>query len=280
MKRSFKDFAVFGGRPEFATPLVVGRPNDHLPEAVRDRSLPLAERVAALAGRRPAGNRSTSSNTPPRAPSMTQSIRPAVAAIAGGHAAGIDRSTVFRSPVSGAASETIRLVRSARSEHVVPAPLPAPRMPMLSPSGAASYQPTDGPMASVSPESSAGRSEHVSRQSSPVVRRREALVASPSSSVASARSDAGRDASVDRSHSRDSRRIVRSHTAVQRRAARVPVQPTRTVSRAIESVEPCGGGGESPQDDRLESTDLLLEALEERILRALERRGGVQRGWF
>jgi hypothetical protein len=32
--------------------------------------------------------------------------------------------------------------------------------------------------------------------------------------------------------------------------------------------------------DRVELTDHLLEALEDRIMRALERRGGIQRGWF
>ncbi len=41
MKRSFKDFAVFGGRPEFATPLVVGRPN----ELPRERFLQRIEAV-------------------------------------------------------------------------------------------------------------------------------------------------------------------------------------------------------------------------------------------
>jgi hypothetical protein len=31
---------------------------------------------------------------------------------------------------------------------------------------------------------------------------------------------------------------------------------------------------------RLDELDLILSALEERVMRALERRGGIHRGWF
>jgi hypothetical protein len=73
---------------------------------------------------------------------------------------------------------------------------------------------------------------------------------------------------------------VRSQTAIQRRALRPSTSNSTVVSRASTPTNNAPVRSGSGPADRFEMTEQLLEALEERILRALERRGGIQRGWF
>lgn len=255
-----------------------------VPPAVLDRSRPLAERVAALAGRGPAARPSSASvqsSTVAPVTAATMPVRPAVSAIAGGHAGGVDRSTVSRRQASGGATSTsTRLIRSARSDQVVPAPLPAPRMPTITPS-LAPTSPTAG-----SPASTTTGSAGVSRSSQATVRgasgSSSSTVSRSSSTPSVSRSrddgqvgDGGTDSPIV-----NKGRVVRSQTAIQRRALRPSTSNSTVVSRASTPTNNAPVRSGSGPADRFEMTEQLLEALEERILRALERRGGIQRGWF
>lgn len=255
------------GRP--ATSAVTGGRSDDIPAAVRDRSLPLAERVAALAGR---GAGSVPAATPltSSVARATLPVRPAVAAIAGGHAGGVDRSVAPRSTTArGASTSSTRLIRTGGSDRVVPAPLPAPRTPMVTPSSAPSLPAATAP----SGPSTSSSTGPLHRQSSATPSRRVASVAR--------QADLSR-AAVDEPNSTaptPARRTVRSQTAIQRRAMRTTAPARSVVSR--ETAPPRAPmRSSSHHTDQIEMTEQLLEALEERILRALERRGGVQRGWF
>lgn len=253
-----------------------------VPAAVLDRSRPLAERVAALAGRGPAAQQPAVRQPPAtaqtslvaRAATATMPVRPAVSAIAGGHARGMDSSTVSRSQTStGATSTSTRLIRSARSDQVVPAPLPAPRLPMITPSAS--------PTAASSVSQSTG-SAGVSRSSPAAIRRTSSPPAKTSSS--NLRPGGGRAAVHGETDpgAIHKGRVVRSQTAIQRRALRPSTPHTAMVSRAQtegSAGSDCSGAGGSASDNS-DMTEQVLEALEERILRALERRGGIQRGWF
>jgi hypothetical protein len=191
-----------------------------------------------------------------------------VAAIAGGHASNVDRSTVHRQLTSeGAISGTARLIRSAGSEPVVPAPIPAPRTPSFTPS--ATPNPADSPPAIGSTPA---------RRETATIRRStlNAGAGSPQSGREDRFSSTG---SSDGAPSDTLRRVLRSQTAIQRRATRSPATSTSSVVSRYASIER-PAASVSPQAERLEMTEQLLEALEERILRALERRGGIQRGWF
>jgi hypothetical protein len=251
---------------------------------IRDRDRPLAERVAALAGRGPAAASPQAVSRSAESPSVDVAatpVRPMVAAIAGGHAARIDRSTASApSPVAarGAVSDSPRLIRSARSEQVRPVALPAPRTPVVvggadvvpspSPSGSSSGVRRSATTASTS---SSSRSRSVSRSAS---------TGAVGAAIVGRADDGGTSASsaVD-SAGRSGSRVVRSRSALQRRADRPVHRSTPVVSRS--ASETAASAPPAPTNaDRIELTDHLLEALEDRIMRALERRGGIQRGWF
>lgn len=254
---------------------VTGGRSDDIPAAVRDRSLPLAERVAALAGR---GAGAAPAATPLTSPvaHATLPVRPAVAAVAGGHAGGVDRSMAPRPATSrGATTSSTRLIRTGGSDRVVPAPLPAPRTPMVTPSSAPSVSAVAASSGvSTSPSTSSSMaarptrrqpSASLSRQAASVARQahHSPVVADESSGAAPT----------------PARRTMRSQTAIQRRAMRASA-PTRSVVSREAAPPPAPSRSSSHHTDQIEMTEQLLEALEERILRALERRGGVQRGWF
>ena len=235
--------------------------DNDMPAAVRDRSLPLADRVAALAGRGPARRTISTLDRGGVVPSVapTTQVRPAVAAVAGGHAAGVDRS-VSPTRSTGSMSTSPRIVRLARAEHVVPAPLPAPRTP-----GGLPSEMGRNSVADMTNDARVARNP-ISDSSAPVQRSAQAVTGMH-------RGDG----------QTPSPRLVRSQTALQRRVNRVVSSPAGIVSRSgcdetSDAESPAGSA--SAAADRLEMTDQLLEALEERILRALERRGGIQRGWF
>ena len=258
-------------RPSASAPTSGQR--DDVPAAVRDRSLPLAERVAALAGRG-AGAARTPMPSTSQVATPTLPVRPAVAAIAGGHAGGVDRSVAPRTTAArGATTSSTRLTRSGGSDRVVPAPLPAPRAPMVTPSSAP-LAPAATASSATSTPSSATSTGPARRQPSATPSRRAASVARQADrSPAVAGDDPNSEAPTS------GRRTVRSQTAIQRRAMRTTAPATTVVSRAA-APPPAPSRSGAHHTDQIEMTEQLLEALEERILRALERRGGVQRGWF
>jgi hypothetical protein len=62
-------------------------------------------------------------------------------------------------------------------------------------------------------------------------------------------------------------------------------QRTQQVMREVQSVArsaspQTSGGHHQVTTDRLDDLDQILAALEDRVMRALERRGGIHRGWF
>jgi len=72
--------------------------------------------------------------------------------------------------------------------------------------------------------------------------------------------------------------VVRSRSSLRRRT----VTATAASTPVRRTAAPVDTDAVSPPSitEHLDSLDQLMEALEDRIMRALERRGGVQRGWF
>jgi hypothetical protein len=139
-----------------------------------------------------------------------------------------------------------RVTRSAASVHT-PRPLPAPR--------------------------ASGGSPTSSSSSGSVMRR--------STSSPSAGNSGGSAAQAAQTSSGSSRtpRAVKPKVIARRPQSSAAVRrETETVSRSASL--PAGTSSAEATTDRLDGLDQILDALEARVLRALERRGGVHRGWF
>jgi hypothetical protein len=110
-----------------------------------------------------------------------------------------------------------------------------------------------------------------------------------STSSTSAGSRGGSSAQVAQSSMSHSESNSESNSDTQRAAkpkviARRP-QSTAPIRRETESMPAAQSSAPAVSEieattDRIDNLDLILDALEERVMRALERRGGVHRGWF
>ena len=258
-------------------------------EIVRDRSRPLSERVAALAGN--AFDVHGSPNNVER-PVAQRSIGSEVVTESVGRAAPVvGRESVMRSRADVAVSVDAPLVtspggrrttgmtgfRAATPARVAPLSDVRPSVTAAAPSPLTHATSTDR---------STGRRDSTS--GSPLRRSadRPGMNATPSVDARDHADEMG-DAptqslpAVAKSSSSPARprRVVRSRTAIARRdtVRRSPSDTVRRESAPI-TVEPADRRQSSTE--RLDQIEELMAALEERILRSLERRGGVQRGWF
>ena len=243
-------------------------------EIVRDRSRPLAERVAALASNPIDSHGSTSGGTLERQEGPVVGGQTVM-----GSPADVPVSVQARSVAgpAGRRASGMTGIRSATLASV--APLPDVR-PSATATGTSPVTPSTTVTRSTSGRRDLSSSPTVSRAADPLsasVRRADDSRESVAD-IADASSDAPAVARSTRGRPRP-RRVVRSRTAIARRDT-VRRSTSETVRRdsAPITVEPADRRQSSTE--RLDQIEELMAALEERILRSLERRGGVQRGWF
>ena len=243
-------------------------------EIVRDRSRPLAERVAALASNPIDSHGSTSGGTLERQEGPVVGGQTVM-----GSPADVPVSVQARSVAgpAGRRASGMTGIRSATLASV--APLPDVR-PSATATGTSPVTPSTTVTRSTSGRRDLSSSPTVSRAADPLsasVRRADDSRESVAD-IADASSDAPAVARSNRGRPRP-RRVVRSRTAIARRDT-VRRSTSETVRRdsAPITVEPADRRQSSTE--RLDQIEELMAALEERILRSLERRGGVQRGWF
>ena len=250
---------------------------------VVDRNLPLAQRVAAL-NRRPTETttaRPVSAATPDGLTNRTGDVVPS--AVPPTHAASTlvtaPHSPVRRSPTSGRAP---RLTASRSPQVIQPQPVPSPRAAVVMKATASG---DDGRVASASP----GRRDVGSRPSARlpaptstlpsrglVYRSSDSSDSRPSAVPVAAPTDSDTTPMIRRSPSRG--RVVRSRSSISRRT--VPATTTAAPIQRCATTDSAEPNGAPAMTEHLDSVDELMEALEDRIMRALERRGGIQRGWF
>jgi len=259
-------------------------------DIVRDRSRPLSERVAALAGY-PIDDLGSPNNSEQLV--AQRSIGSAPVEVHGGRAAPVvSRDSVMRSRAEATVSVEAPSVtspggrrstgmtgfRTATPATVAPLPDVRPSVTATAPS----------PMTNATSIDRQATGRRNSTSGSPLRRSadRPGTHATPSGDVHDHADDTG-DAptqslpAVARSSTSPARprRVVRSRTAIARRdtVRRSTSETVRRESAPI-TVEPADRRQSSTE--RLDQIEELMAALEERILRSLERRGGVQRGWF
>ncbi len=259
-------------------------------DIVRDRSRPLSERVAALAGH-PIDDHGSPNNTEQL--NAQRSIGSAPVEVHGGRPAPVvSRDSVMRSRAEATVSVEAPSVtspggrrstgmtgfRTATPATVAPLPDVRPSVTATAPS----------PMTNATSIDRQATGRRNSTSGSPLRRSvdRPGMHATPSGDVHDHADDTG-DAptqslpAVARSSTSPARprRVVRSRTAIARRdtVRRSTSETVRRESAPI-TVEPADRRQSSTE--RLDQIEELMAALEERILRSLERRGGVQRGWF
>ena len=265
-----------------STPGFVSTPTgDMVAAEVVDRDLPLAQRVAAL-NRRPTET-TTARPVPAATPDglMNGTGDVVASAVPPTHAASTlvtaPHSPVRRSPTR---SRAPRLTATRSPQVIQPRPVPSPRAAVVmratasgDDGGVVSALPGRRPAESSSSANSPAppppsTSRGLVYRSSDSSGRRPSPVASPAESETAP--------TIRRSPSRG--RVVRSRSSINRRTvtattASAPVR--RSANPATEDA-----GGAPSITEHLDSLDELMEALEDRIMRALERRGGIQRGWF
>jgi len=255
---------------------------DMVAAEVVDRDLPLAQRVAAL-NRRP--TETTARPVPAATPDgLTNGAGDVVpSAVPPTHAeptfATAPRTPVRRSPTSGRAP---RLTGTRSPQVIQPRPVPLPRAAVLVRATASG---DDGGVVSRSPGRRVADSPSSTNSPSPtsppasrglVYRSSDSSGSRPSPSPVASPAESETAPTIRRSPSRG--RVVRSRSSINRRTvtattASAPVR--RSANPATEDA-----GGAPSITEHLDSLDELMEALEDRIMRALERRGGIQRGWF
>ena len=267
------------GRRQSADGFATTPAGDTVAAAVLDRDRPLAQRVAAL-NRQPTHNLTAlavsddlAQSTAPieRVPSA---VTPMVAAAISpmGTTAASQRSEVRRS----ASGQRIPRLTGIRPPQVVqPHALPAPRsaVVMRSVTTDAAELPDRSTVPVRRSEPAAPVGTLAGTGSAPLVYRSASV--SRASAPATASST---DASATVRRSSASGRVMRSRSSLRRSTentndACTPIQPIATTVDT-DAVSP------PSITEHLDSLDQLMEALEDRIMRALERRGGVQRGWF
>ena len=259
-------------------------------EIVRDRSLPLSERVAALAGTPTDGHGSSINREHLVAQrsvgSMSVEVPGGRAAPVVSHDSGMrsraDAAVSVTAPASaspgGRRSTGMTGFRAATPATVAPLPDVRPSITASAPS----------PMTNAVSIDRQATARRNSTSGSPLRRStdRPGVHSTPgvdSRDHADDTDDALTQAfpAVARSSSTPARprRVVRSRTAIARRdtVRRSTSETVRRESAPI-TVEPADRRQSSTE--RLDQIEELMAALEERILRSLERRGGVQRGWF
>lgn len=268
-------------RRQSADEFVTTPAGDTVAAAVLDRDLPLAQRVAAL-NRQPTRDLTVSARrddlAQPTAPTerVPSAVTPTTAAVTSPMGAtAVQRADVRRS----ASGQRIPRLTGTRSPQVVqPRALPAPRSAVVMRSAS-----TDAPETtdrSTVPvrrsESAAPVGASVGRGSAPLVYR-SASAPARASRPAPAVAPPGDDAATIRRASTNGR-VVQSRSSLRRRT----VTATAASTPVRRTAAPVDTDAMSPPSitEHLDSLDQLMEALEDRIMRALERRGGVQRGWF
>jgi len=255
---------------------------DTVAAAVLDRDLPLAQRVAAL-NRQPSPDLSVSTssddlaqptNPVDRVPSAVTPTTAAATSPMG--ATAVQRADVRRS----ASGQRIPRLTGTRSPQVVqPHALPAPRSAVVMRSASTDApEPADRSTVPVRrSESAAPVGASAGSGSAPLVYRSASAPARASRASAPAAAPPGDDAATIR-RAPTNGRVVRSRSSLRRRT----VTATAASTPVRRTAAPVDTDAVSPPSitEHLDSLDQLMEALEDRIMRALERRGGVQRGWF
>jgi hypothetical protein len=268
-------------RRQSADEFVTTPAGDTVAAAVLDRDLPLAQRVAAL-NRQPTRDLTVSARrddlAQPTAPTerVPSAVTPTTAAVTSPMGAtAVQRADVRRS----ASGQRIPRLTGTRSPQVVqPRALPAPRSAVVMRSASTDApEPTDRSTVPVRrSESAAPVGASVGRGSAPLVYR-SASAPARASRPAPAVAPPGDDAATIRRASTNGR-VVQSRSSLRRRT----VTATAASTPVRRTAAPVDTDAMSPPSitEHLDSLDQLMEALEDRIMRALERRGGVQRGWF
>ena len=247
---------------------------------VVDRNLPLAQRVAAL-NRRPTETttaRPVPAATPDGLMNGTGDVVPS--AVPPTHAASTlataPHSPVRRSPTSGRAP---RLTATRSPQVIQPRPVPSPRAAVVMRATASG---DDGGVVSALPGRRPAESSSSANSPAPpppsasrglVYRSSESR---PLLSPVAAPAESETAPTIRRSPSRG--RVVRSRSSIHRRTVTATTASAPVRRSANPSTEDAGGAPSITE--HLDSLDELMEALEDRIMRALERRGGIQRGWF
>lgn len=263
-----------------STPGFVSTPTgDMVAAEVVDRNLPLAQRVAAL-NRRP--TETTARPVPAATPEgLTNGAGDVVpSAVPPTHAASTlataPHSPVRRSPTSGRAP---RLTATRSPQVIQPRPVPSPRAAVVMRATASGddggvVSPSPGRRVADSPSSANSPAPTSSPASRGLVYR--SSESRPSQSPVAAPAESETAPTIRRSPSRG--RVVRSRSSIHRRTVTATTASAPVRRSANPSTEDAGGAPSITE--HLDSLDELMEALEDRIMRALERRGGVQRGWF
>jgi len=270
-------------RRQSADGFVTTPAGDTVAAAVLDRDLPLAQRVAAL-NRQPSPDLSVSTRSDdlvqPTAPieRVPSAVTPTTAAATSpmGATAAVQRADVRRS----ASGQRIPRLTGTRSLQVVqPHALPAPRSAVVMRSVSTDApEPADRSTVPVRrSESTAPVGASAGSGSAPLVYRSASAPARASRASAPAAAPPGDDAATVR-RAPTNGRVVRSRSSLRRRT----VTATAASTPVRRTAAPVDTDAVSPPSitEHLDSLDQLMEALEDRIMRALERRGGVQRGWF
>ena len=252
---------------------------------VVDRNLPLSQRVAAL-NRRPA-----ETSTPP---SVSAAV--GMAAETARHEDDAPRSAV--PPTNAASTAAVatdgavrrsavgarrpRLTATRSPQVIQPRPMPSPRPAVVMRANSVSGEPSAAPTPPSQHDIGVPWSEPLTAS----------MPTSASSGLVYRSSDAGRSGTsrppsatlpdsvpsptIRRSTARG--RVVRSRSSINRRTTHATIS-SAPVRRSMSPTSE-GTGGVPSITEHLDSIDDVMEALEDRIMRALERRGGIQRGWF
>ncbi|NBU96036.1 MAG: hypothetical protein EBS20_09140 [Actinobacteria bacterium] len=269
-------------RRQSADEFVTTPAGDTVAAAVLDRDLPLAQRVAAL-NRQPTRDLTVSARRDDLAQStapterVPSAVTPTTAAVTSPMGAtAVQRADVRRS----ASGQRIPRLTGTRAPQVVqPHALPAPRSAVVMRSASTDApEPADRSTVPVrQPESAAPVGASAGSGSAPLVYRSASAPAqAPRASAPASVSSADDAPTIPRAPT--SGRVVRSRSSLRRRT----VTATAASTPVRRTAAPVDTDAVSPPSitEHLDSLDQLMEALEDRIMRALERRGGVQRGWF